>query len=116
MRGLTKEASEIVRDMGLLPVSEYRTADGTRIDLVIMDGREKLLAIEFENSYKWIRQRLLYNIIKASRAGFSQLWIVYPFQIPHLGWIEEYAKDLGVEIKILKPEEFLEKIYSIKVQ
>ncbi len=116
MKALTKEAAEIARGMGLMAVPEYRTADGTRIDLAILSDGKKLLAIEFENSYKWIRQRLLYNIVKASRAGFSELWVVYPFQVPSLGWINEYALELGVELKILEPEEFREKIRSVRAQ
>nr|WP_206204583.1 hypothetical protein [Thermococcus sp. 21S7] len=86
-------------------VPEYRTGDGTRIDVAVLKDGEKLLAIELENSYKWIRQRIVYNIVKASRAGFPELWIVYPFQAPSLGWIEEYAEELDVSISILKPEE-----------
>ncbi|WP_232473363.1 hypothetical protein [Thermococcus thioreducens] len=116
MKALTREATEIARESGLIAVPEYRTADGTRIDLAILSDGKKLLAVEFENSYKWIRQRLLYNIVKASRAGFSELWVVYPFQVPSLGWINEYAMELGVELKILGPEEFMEKIRSIRAQ
>ena len=116
VKALTKEAAEIAGEMGLTAVPEYRTADGTRIDLAILNDGRKLLAIEFENSYKWIRQRLLYNIVKASRAGFSELWVVYPFQLPSLGWINEYALELGVELRILGPEEFREKIRGIRAQ
>ena len=113
---LTQEVEEIAGEMGLTAIPEYRTPDGTRIDLAILDDERKLLAIEFENSYKWIRQRIIYNVVKASRAGFSRLWVVYPFQVPSLGWINEYAMELGVELRILGPEEFREKIRSIRAQ
>ncbi|WP_232460712.1 WYL domain-containing protein [Thermococcus barossii] len=116
VKALTREAAEIAGRMGFTAIQEYRTADGTRIDLAILNGGQKLLAIEFENSYKWIRQRLLYNIVKASRAGFSELWVVYPFQTPPLGWIKEYALELGVELRVLEPEEFREKIKGIKAR
>ena len=43
--------------LSLLPksIKEYRTPDGTRIDIAVPDQG---LAIELENSYKWINRRI----------------------------------------------------------
>ncbi|WP_238981961.1 hypothetical protein [Thermococcus sp. 2319x1] len=80
--------------------------DNARIDLAILRGEEKILAIEFENSYKWIKQRILYNAIKAHRAGFKHLWVVYPFKSKPLknSWVKGYLKELGVEVEVVSPE------------
>ncbi len=85
--------------MGFKAVKEFSTVDNARIDLAILRGEEKILAIEFENSYKWIKQRILYNAIKAHRAGFKHLWVVYPFRNKPLrnGWANDHLRGLGVE-------------------
>nr|WP_240920768.1 hypothetical protein [Thermococcus sp. CX2] len=101
---------------GLRAIREYRTPDGSRIDLAVLDGERKLVAIEMENSFKWIRQRVLYNAVKAFRAGFPELWVVYPFKTPPLGWVEDYARELGVELRVLGPQEFIEKVKSLRDQ
>jgi hypothetical protein len=92
--------------MGFKALKEFSTIDNARIDLAVLRGDEEILAIEFENSYKWIKQRILYNGIKAHRAGFKHLWVVYPFRNEPLrnGWVEEYLKELGVEVEIVSPE------------
>ncbi|MCA6213728.1 hypothetical protein GQS78_05580 [Thermococcus bergensis] len=92
--------------MGFKALKEFSTKDNARIDLAVLRGDEEILAIEFENSYKWIKQRILYNGIKAHRAGFKHLWVVYPFRNDPLrkSWVEEYLKELGVEVEIVSPE------------
>ncbi len=88
-------------------VKEYRTPDGMRIDIAVPD---KGLAIELENSYKWINQRVLYNAIKAKRAGFKDLVIIYPFKANTIwnSWIIKYVEELGIKLTVLKPSEVKE--------
>ncbi|WP_193385898.1 hypothetical protein [Thermococcus barophilus] len=110
IKSLLKEAEELCAFHGLRAVKEFQGKDGSRIDLVILREDEKVLAIEFENSYKWIKQRILYNAVKAKRAGFNRLMIVYPFNNDPLSrsWVEEYAKEeLRVELILVKPDGFL---------
>ena len=110
IKALLKEAEELCALYGFRAIKEFRTEDESRIDLVILKGDEKVLAIEFENSYKWIKQRILYNAVKAKRAGFNRLMIVYPFNNDPLSrsWVEEYAKEeLRVELILVKPDGFL---------
>ncbi|MBO8174042.1 MAG: hypothetical protein H0Z18_02155 [Thermococcus sp.] len=120
MKYLLKEAEEFCDLHGFRAVREFRTEDGSRIDLVIFNGDEKVLAIEFENSYKWIKQRILYNAVKAKRAGFNRLVIVYPFNNDPLSksWVEEYVKEeLRVELVLVKPDCFLSALKeSLKVK
>ncbi len=117
---LLKEAEELCDLHGFRAIREFRTEDGSRIDLIIFKGDEKVLAIEFENSYKWIKQRILYNAVKAKRAGFNRLVIVYPFNNDPLSrsWVEEYVKEeLRVELVLVKPDGFLSVLKeSLKVK
>ncbi|WP_367883639.1 hypothetical protein [Thermococcus peptonophilus] len=53
VKTLTKQIIELSEELGLQAVSEYRTSDGTRIDIAILNGEEKILAIELEASFKW---------------------------------------------------------------
>ncbi|NJE26272.1 hypothetical protein E3E22_06490 [Thermococcus sp. MV5] len=98
--------------MGFKAVKELSTRDGARIDLAILKENEKILAIEFENSYKWIKQRVLYNTIKAHRDGFNRLWIVYPFNNKPLknSWVGSFIEELGVEIEVIHPKEIGKKL------
>nr|WP_055281394.1 hypothetical protein [Thermococcus sp. EP1] len=98
--------------MGFKAVKELFTRDGARIDLAILKENEKILAIEFENSYKWIKQRVLYNAIKAHRDGFNRLWIVYPFNNKPLknSWVGSFIEELGVEIEVVHPKEIGKKL------
>ena len=120
IKSLLKEAEELCALHGFRAIREFRTEDGSRIDLVIFKGDEKVLAIEFENSYKWIKQRILYNAVKAKRAGFNRLVIVYPFNNDPLSksWVEEYVKEeLRVELVLVKPDGFLSTLKeSLKVK
>ncbi|MBC7094116.1 hypothetical protein [Thermococcus sp.] len=99
-------------EMGFNAVKELSTIDGARIDLAILRENEKILAIEFENSYKWIKQRVLYNAIKVHRDGFSRLWIVYPFNNKPLrnSWVGSFIEELGVEVEVVHPKEVEEKV------
>ena len=98
--------------MGFSAVKELSTIDGARIDLAILKENEKILAIEFENSYKWIKQRVLYNAIKAHRDGFNRLWIVYPFNNKPLknSWVGSFIEELGVKVEVVHPKEVKEKV------
>ncbi|AEK73219.1 hypothetical protein GQS_06605 [Thermococcus sp. 4557] len=99
VKTLTREIVALADGLGLNAVPEYRTPDGTRIDIAILDGERKLLAIELEASFKWFPQRLLYDVVKAHRAGFPELWVVTPFRTSP-GWVESYAKELGLKMEI----------------
>ncbi|KPU64000.1 hypothetical protein EP1X_02095 [Thermococcus sp. EP1] len=112
IKALTNEIIEISEMMGFKAVKELFTRDGARIDLAILKENEKILAIEFENSYKWIKQRVLYNAIKAHRDGFNRLWIVYPFNNKPLknSWVGSFIEELGVEIEVVHPKEIGKKL------
>jgi len=99
-------------EMGFNAVKELSTIDGARIDLAILKENEKILAIEFENSYKWIKQRVLYNAIKAHRDGFNRLWVVYPFNNKPLrnSWVGSFIEELEVEVEVVHPKEVKEKV------
>nr|WP_206203479.1 hypothetical protein [Thermococcus sp. M36] len=109
VKTLKRQVLELSRELGLKAVPEYRTPDGTRIDIAILNGGERLLAIELEASFKWFPQRLLYDVVKAHRAGFPELWVVSNFN-PNPGWILGYAGELGLSLRILKEKEVLEKL------
>ena len=104
VKTLTREIVSLAGELGLNAVPEYRTPDGTRIDVAILKGEQRLLAIELEASFKWFPQRLLYDIVKAHRAGFPELWVVSNFS-PKPGWIVNYADELGIQLRILKEKE-----------
>ena len=107
VKTLTREIIALSEELGLKAVPEYRTGDGTRIDVAILKGDEKLVAIELEASFKWFPQRLLYDVVKAHRAGFPELWVVSNFNSKP-GWIIKYAGELGVSLRILKEKDVLE--------
>ncbi|WP_297071059.1 hypothetical protein [Thermococcus sp.] len=115
VKTLTREIVSLCSKLGLKAVPEYRTPDGTRIDIAVLDGERKLLAIELEASFKWFPQRLLYDVVKAHRAGFSELWVVSNFS-SRSGWIPSYARELGVELRILKEKEVMEGFRALLVR
>ncbi|NJE43007.1 hypothetical protein [Thermococcus sp. GR6] len=116
VKTLTREAVELCKELGLTAIPEYKTEDGSRIDIAVLNGEEKLVAIELEASFKWMRQRVLYNAVKAHRAGFRELWIVTPFKKPKLGWVEGYVKELGLRLEFVNDGEMLKRIDELKVQ
>ena len=105
----------ICEEIGVSADKELSTIDGARIDLAILKENEKILAIECENSYKWIKQRVLYNAIKAHRDGFNRLWIVYPFNNKPLrnSWVRGFIEELGVEVEVVHPKEVKEKVRDL---
>jgi len=105
VKTLTRQIIALADELGFKAVPEYRTPDGTRIDVAIIDGEKKLLAIELEASFKWFPQRVLYDVVKAHRAGFSELWIVTPFR-GSPGWVAGYAEELGLKMEI-KSDRFI---------
>ena len=105
VKTLTREIISLARELGLRAVPEYRTPDGTRIDVAILKGEKKLVAIELEASFKWFPQRLLYDVVKAHRAGFPELWVVTPFRSAKPGWVLNYAKEIGMRLRIMAPED-----------
>jgi len=107
VKTLTRQIVALADELGLKAVPEYRTPDGTRIDVAILGGERRLLAIELEASFKWFPQRVLYDAVKAHRAGFPELWIVTPFRNSP-GWVLNYAEELGLRLRMLEGEEVLE--------
>ncbi|ASJ01383.1 hypothetical protein [Thermococcus gorgonarius] len=110
VKTLTREIVSLAEGLGLKAVPEYRTSDGTRIDIAVLNGEKKLLAIELEASFKWFPQRLLYDVVKAHRAGFPELWVVTPFRNAKPGWVLNYAQEIGLNLEIIEAGEFLEKL------
>ncbi|WP_456423029.1 hypothetical protein [Thermococcus sp.] len=106
VKTLTREIVALANEFGLKAVPEYRTPDGTRIDVAILRGEERLLAIELEASFKWFPQRVLYDVVKAHRAGFSELWVITPFS-SNPGWVLGYANELGISLRIMGEEKVL---------
>ena len=115
VKTLTREIVSLSKELGLKAVPEYRTPDGTRIDIAILKGEERLLAIELEASFKWFPQRLLYDVVKAHRAGFPELWVVSNFN-SNPGWVINYAEELGLELRILKEKEVLEEFRALSAR
>ncbi|AEO14035.1 hypothetical protein [Thermococcus sp. AM4] len=106
VKTLTRQITALADELGFKAVPEYRTPDGTRIDVAILDGEKRLLAIELEASFKWFPQRVLYDVVKAHRAGFPELWIITPFQ-GSPGWVLKYADEIGLSVKLMDEKETL---------
>ncbi|WP_457751880.1 hypothetical protein [Thermococcus sp.] len=115
VKTLTRQIVALADGLGLKAVPEYRTPDGTRIDIAILDGERKLLAIELEASFKWFPQRVLYDVVKAHRAGFPELWVVTPFR-GSPGWVEGYAEELGLKLEIKNDKALLEELRALLVR
>lgn len=109
VKTLTRQIIALAEELGLNAVLEYRTPDGTRIDVAILDGEEKVLAIELEASFKWFPQRVLYDVVKAHRAGFPELWVITPF-IASPGWVLKYAEEVGLVLRIMGEEKVLSEL------
>lgn len=112
VKKLTLEIIDLVKPFNIKAVEEYSTDDGTRIDVGILNGSKKLLAIEFERTYKWIRHRLIYNGLKAYRAGFENIMFIYPFNKKGIlnSWIIKFLEDLGMNIQIKNPDNCLKEL------
>lgn len=115
VKGLIKEISEAAEGAGFRARAEYPTDDKTRIDVAILNDEEPVLAVEFEKTYKWIRGRILYNGIKAHRAGFSHLLLIFPFQIKNIpnSWVFGFLEELGMEIELIHPDDCISRISEI---
>ncbi|WP_457742576.1 hypothetical protein [Thermococcus sp.] len=109
VKTLTRQIIALADGLGFSAVPEYRTPDGTRVDIAVLNGERKLLAIELEASFKWFPQRVLYDVVKAHRAGFSELWVVVPFRA-NPGWVLKYAEELGLTLVIMGEEEAIERL------
>lgn len=109
VKTLTRQIIELAEELGLNAVLEYRTPDSTRIDVAILDGEEKVLAIELEASFKWFPQRVLYDVVKAHRAGFPELWVITPFRASP-GWVLKYAEEVGLVLRIMGEEKVLSEL------
>ncbi|WP_297435670.1 hypothetical protein [Thermococcus sp.] len=109
VKTLTREIASLAGELGLKAVPEYRTPDGTRIDVAILNDGQKLLAIELEASFKWFPQRVLYDVVKAHRAGFPELWVITPFRTSP-GWVEGYAKEVGLKLEIKSDKSLIDKL------
>lgn len=110
VKELKAEISKIVNSKGLKVEDEYLTGDGTRVDLAIVDDKEKVLAVEFEKTYKWIHQRVLYNSVKAQREGFRKILFVYPFNKASIekSWVIKFiTENLNMVLEISSPSECL---------
>ena len=115
VKTLTREILSLAQELGLKAVPEYRTGDGTRIDVAILKDGEKLLAIELEASFKWFPQRLLYDVVKAHRAGFSELWVVSNLNSKP-GWIMDYADEIGMVLRILREKDVTEELKALSAR
>jgi hypothetical protein len=109
VKALVAELVEVVGELGVEGWSEFRTPDRTRIDYAITKGSQRLLAVEFERSRKWLFARVLYNAVKAQRAEFPAILFVYPFyDLPRAGrsWVPNYVEDtLGLRLALCHPRD-----------
>ncbi len=111
IKALVEGLEELAVELGVEGWSEFRTPDRTRIDYAITRGSQRLLAVEFEQSRKWLFARVLYNAIKAQRAEFPAILFVYPFyDLPRAGrsWVPNYVEDtLGLRLALCHPRDCL---------
>ncbi|MDO8123551.1 MAG: hypothetical protein Q6364_04145, partial [Candidatus Hermodarchaeota archaeon] len=90
VKALVAGLKELVEELGIEGWHEFRTPDRTRIDFAVTQSSNRLLAVEFERSRKWLFARVLYNSVKAQRAEFPAILFVYPFyDLPRAGrsWV-----------------------------
>ncbi|MFX1317756.1 MAG: hypothetical protein ACFE9D_09255 [Promethearchaeota archaeon] len=111
IKALIAGLTELVAELGVDGWQEFRTPDQTRIDYAITKGSQRLLAVEFEQSRKWLFARVLYNAVKAQRAEFPAILFVYPFyDLPRAGrsWVPNYVEDnLGLRLALCHPRDCL---------
>lgn len=111
VKALIVGLQELVAELGVEGWHEFRTPDRTRIDFAITKGSQRLLAVEFERSRKWLFARVLYNSVKAQRAEFPAILFVYPFyDLPRAGrsWVPNYVEDtLGLRLALCHPRDCL---------
>ncbi len=106
---LAEGLKALAEELGLEGWQEFRTPDRTRIDFTFTRGAERLLAVEFERSRKWLFARVLYNAVKAQRAEFPVILFVYPFyDLPRAGrsWVPSYVEGtLGLRLGLCHPRD-----------
>ncbi len=111
VKALVAGLTELVEELSVEGWHEFRTLDRTRIDFAITKGSQRLLAVEFERSRKWLFARVLYNAIKAQRAEFPAILFVYPFyDLPRAGrsWVPNYVEEtLGLRLALCHPRDCL---------
>lgn len=117
IENLESEISELFSSSEFETCVEFTTDDNSRVDMAVLGGGDPFLAVEFEESYKWMRSRVLYDAVKADREGFSHLAVVYPFEQRGLKncWIFDFiADELEVNTKIVHPDDVpdLRKIFD----
>jgi len=109
VKALVAGLADLVEELGVEGWHEFRTPDRTRIDFAITKGTQRLLAVEFEQSRKWLFARVLYNAVKAQRAEFPAILFVYPFyDLPRAGrsWVPNYVEDtLGLRLALCHPRD-----------
>lgn len=108
LKQLESDISQLFASEAFEVETEFVTADNSRVDLAVHRHGGPLLAVEFEESYKWMRARVLYDSIKADREGFPQLAVVYPFEQRGLesGWIWDFIEDdLDLSTDIVRPDD-----------
>lgn len=109
VKALVAGLMDLVKELGVEGWHEFRTPDRTRIDFAITKGSQRLLAVEFERSRKWLFARVLYNAVKAQRAEFPAILFVYPFyDLPKAGrsWVPNYVEDtLGLRLALCHPRD-----------
>jgi hypothetical protein len=109
IKALIAGLTELVSELEVEGWREFRTPDRTRIDYAITKGSQRLLAVEFERSRKWLFARVLYNAVKAQRAEFPAILFVYPFyDLPRAGrsWVPNYVEDtLGLRLALCHPRD-----------
>lgn len=115
VKELTSKIVDLAGRYNLKVINEFPTRDKTRIDIAVLNGQDKLLAIEFERTYKWIRRRILYNGIKAHRAGFKNIFFIYPFEKNSIqnSWVIDFLKDLGMNVKLIHPDNCVKQISDL---
>jgi hypothetical protein len=106
---LAEGLKAVAEELGIEGWREFRTPDRTRIDFAFTKGAQRLLAVEFERSRKWLFARVLYNAVKAQRAEFPVILFVYPFyDLPRAGrsWVPNYVEDtLGLRLGLCHPRD-----------
>ncbi len=111
VKALVAGLTELVEELGVEGWHEFRTPDRTRIDFAITKRSQRLLAVEFERSRKWLFARVLYNSVKAQRAEFPAILFVYPFyDLPRAGrsWVPNYVEDkLELRLALCHPRDCL---------
>lgn len=112
---LTPKIINLAGRYDLEVVDEFTTKDMTRIDIAVLNGEDRVLAVEFERTYKWIRRRILYNGIKAHRADFRNVFFVYPFKKKSVqnSWVIDFLEDLGMNVELIHPDNCVKKITKL---